>query len=328
MSAYRALISSKLDVIKTWLNKVLSGEELGDVKPILQRIDSTGELPSWFAQLANDKTLPNLDGKTIGSVVEKLLACVIEKYVLQSSIQLHINPAKGVDIPELELGVKSPSENFCTSEPYFSAYERLVGNENDALILLTDYQKTKKLTAANHGLRLQIKDLRYLRGSEIADRNLCALAEALKHEFLIVRHDECMLKRAIHFLAYVNQSDWEAARIIELLQNVVVGRKPAEYEMCRIRKDYARKNAQYAAKNKPLIPEEMLCRVQQSIKTHDGIILSAENWVTRTLNENWHSPSASVWQRIMNKPLEGKIGMSFALQWRYNFSAIFKNERE
>jgi len=324
MSAYREVISAKLDAIKDRVNAVLAGKELDGIRQILKRIDSTGSLPTWFAQLSKDETLPNLDGKTIGSVVEKLLACVIEKYVLDSTLQLHINPAKGVDIPELELGIKSPSENFCTSEPYFSAYERLIGNENDALILLTDYQSSKKMTSKNNGLRLQIKDIRYLRGSEIADRNLCALAESLKREFLIKSHDECMLKRAIHFLAYVNQSDWEAARIIELLQNVQIDRADVEGEVVRIRGDFKKKNEKYAKEGKELLPVEMLQRIEEAVRTENGIVLAAENWVTSNLNENWHSPSAAVWQRIMNKPLEGKIGMSFALQWRYNFSAIFK----
>jgi hypothetical protein len=56
---------------------------------------------------------------------------------------LQINPARGVDIPQLQLGIKSPSENYCTSEPFFSAYERLISNEHDAVILLTDYQTQK-----------------------------------------------------------------------------------------------------------------------------------------------------------------------------------------
>lgn len=327
MSRYREIISGKLDVIKHHVNAALTGQGLGAIADILRRIDSTGKLPGWFEQLSAEKTLPNLDGKTIGSVVEKLLVCVLERYVLDSRIHLHINPAKGVDVPELELGIKSPSENFCTSEPYFSAYERLVGNENDALILLTDYQRSKRLTAENNGLRLQIKALRYLRGAEIADRSLCALAESLKSKFLGDNPDACMLKRAIHFLAYVNQSDWEAARIMELLQSVVGLGKDASAEFARIRENFDKKNARNAKSGKDLLPIEMLRRLEHACLSENGIVLEAENWVTDKLHENWHSPSAAVWKRILAKPLEGKIGMSFALQWRYNFSSVFKDER-
>lgn len=57
---------------------------------------------------------------------------------------LGINPARGVDLPDIDLGIKSPSQNYCTSEPFFSAYERLLGSEHDMVVLLTDYQTAKK----------------------------------------------------------------------------------------------------------------------------------------------------------------------------------------
>lgn len=328
MSAYREIISSNLQEIKSRINDALAGCDLHAISPVLKRIDSTGNLPSWFAQLSKSQTLPNLDGKTIGSVIEKILVCVLEKYIFKSSVQLSINPAKGVDIPELELGVKSPSENFCTSEPYFSAYERLIGNENDAIVLLTDYQSSKKGTRQNDGLKLQIKDLKYLKGSEIADCHLCALAESLKKILLKENENECMLKRAIHFLAYVNQSDWEASCIIDMLHDVVVNGMDRNAFIRELRSDFVRLNKKYEKDGKPLLPSLALSRLEKAVQTADGIVLEAENWVTRNLNENWHSPSATVWNRIVNKPLEGKIGMSFALQWRYNFGPIFKHTRD
>lgn len=324
MSAYREIIRRNLALVKDRLNFALSGQSLGELEPILRRVDSSDSLPPWFAQLGRYQTLPNLDGKTIGSVIEKLLVCILELHVFKSKIRLSINPARGVDIPELELGVKSPSENFCTSEPYFSAYERLVGNANDALVLLTDYQSSKKRTSQNHGLRLQIKDIRYLKGSEIADRHLCEIAEFLKGEILGKWKDECMLRRAIHFLAYVNQSDWEASCLIGLLRNVVMGHRLPHDEMACIKKDFFIRNARYERESKPLLDPKALERLARAVSSPSSIIIEAENWVTRNLNENWHSPSATVWNRIKDKPLEGKIGMSFALQWRYNFGPIFK----
>ena len=137
----KEMIKSNIDLIQEKINQVLDGNHLGDISPILKRINSTGNLPSWFNTLHDEGRLPNLDGKTVGSVIEKLLVCVLEKYVFDSEVILNVNPARGVDIPELELGVKSPSTNYCTSEPYFSAYERLLGNEYDAIILLTNYQR-------------------------------------------------------------------------------------------------------------------------------------------------------------------------------------------
>lgn len=323
MSQYRDLISSRLGIVRDRLNELLAGKRLQRIASPLKRMNRGGVLPTWFEQLASRQTLPNLDGKTIGSVVEKLLACVLEKDVLDSELELHVNPAKGVDIPELALGIKSPSENFCTSEPYFSAYERLVGNENDALVLLTDYQSSKKAAGRNNGLRLQILDVKYLRGAEIADRHLCEVAEGLKK---VYAHDEGMLRRAIHFLAYVNQGDWEAARFLELLQRVVIEEGELDSAFARIREDFRRRNQQNERKERDLIPLEQLERLRLATSSRENVVLQAEGWVLRTLNENWHSPSQSVWKRICTQPLEGKIGMSFALQWRYNFGALFRRD--
>lgn len=323
MSRYREIICGKLDDIRTRVNNLLSGNELDDVKDILARMNRGGALPSWFEQLKSTRTLPNLDGKTIGSVVEKLIASVLEKYVLSSEVKLHINPAKGVDIPELELGIKSPSENFCTSEPYYSAYERLVGNENDALILLTDYQDVKSLAAKTNGLRLQIKDMKYLKGSEIADKHLCETAEALKAKYV---GNEDMFRRAIHFLAYINQSDWEASKLLDLIRKVVIGGADPQKEFSLIKADFDKKNKKCIDNDQDAMPAECLERMAKACSNENEIILQAEGWVSRTLNENWHSPSRTVWNRILTQKLEGKIGMSFALQWRYNFRPIFRTD--
>src|SRR5207237_3110019 len=123
--------------------------------------------------LRKHRTLPNLDGKTVGSVIEMVLVAVLETYTFAklNIPPLRINPAKGVDLPDLDLGVKSPSENFCTSEPFFSPYERLLGSDHDVLVLLTDYQEAKKKPP----LRLQIIDFRYLTKSQVADKNLCRI---------------------------------------------------------------------------------------------------------------------------------------------------------
>lgn len=322
MSQYRSIITANLNLIQTRLNELLSGKGLRPIEASLKRMNRGNEIPNWFIQLQNSQTLPNLDGKTIGSVIEKLLACVLEEYVFSSRLTLSINPAKGIDIPELELGIKSPSKNFCTSEPYFSAYERLIGNANDALILLTDYQSSKKLADRNHGLKLQILDAQYLRGPEIADRNLCEIAEQIKH---LYQNDLDTVRRAIHFLAYINQGEWEASKLLELIKTTVIGHSTGEQEFAKINKEFNRKNDLNLKAGKDTLPPEALERLRIAASSPKDVILQAEGWVSRTLNENWHSPSQSVWNQIISRKLEGKIGMSFALQWRYNFSSIFRH---
>ncbi|HUY90148.1 MAG TPA: hypothetical protein VMV10_15530 [Pirellulales bacterium] len=120
----------------------------------MKRIGRGGVLPHWYKNLKKKGDLPNLDGKTIGSVIEMLLVGVLETSTFRGLEipALRINPARGIDLPDLDLGVKSPSENYCTSEPFFSAYERLLGSEYDILVLLTDYQTAKK----SPPLKLQI----------------------------------------------------------------------------------------------------------------------------------------------------------------------------
>ena len=107
---YRDLVSSHTGDIQDYMNKILLGEGLEEVEPILRRIDHTGEVPGWFNDLKTIKGLNVADGKTIGSVLEKLLVCVIEKYIINENdfpyCELSINPARGVDIPEIELGIK------------------------------------------------------------------------------------------------------------------------------------------------------------------------------------------------------------------------------
>jgi len=150
----RAILQLNLDDTIGRVNSALSGQNVDALEPVLTRIGRGNQLPHWYEGLKVSHTLPNLDGKTIGSVVEMLLVAVLETHTFagQSIPPFRINPARGVDLPDLDLGVKSPSENYCTREPFFSAYERLTGSEHDILVLLTDYQDAKKRPP----LRLQI----------------------------------------------------------------------------------------------------------------------------------------------------------------------------
>ncbi|MEK7854621.1 MAG: hypothetical protein AAB288_00910, partial [Acidobacteriota bacterium] len=182
----RTLLQKNLsDAIKR-VNKALTGSGISALEPVLARIGRGQQLPHWYEGLKKNHVLPNLDGKTVGSVVEMILVGVLETHTFKGTgaPPLKINPAKGVDLPDLDLGVKSPSENFCTSEPFFSAYERLLGSDHDVLVLLTDYQVAKKKPP----LRLQIINYRYLKKSEIADKNLCRIAR--QHREWFVGQDE------------------------------------------------------------------------------------------------------------------------------------------
>ncbi len=245
-SELRGLFQSKLNETMARVNAVLSGVGVAELEPVLNRIGRGQQLPHWYQVLKSTQTLPNLDGKTIGSVIEMLLVAVLETFTFAGLgiPPLKVNPARGVDLPDLDLGVKSPSENFCTSEPFFSAYERILGSEHDVLVLLTDYQQKKKTPP----LKLQIIQVRYLTQSQVADKNLCRIA--LKHRDWLVKEDEARAKRVFRFLAYVNQSDWRAKRLVGLVEHM---RDDAEIRniVAKAEKEFARTNKSNLKKDTP-----------------------------------------------------------------------------
>lgn len=321
----RELVRTNLDAIIGRVNLSLQGKALAKLEPVLKRIGRGGVVPHWFATLKSDATLPNLDGKTIGSVVEMLLVAVIETSLLaKEKTILRVNPARGVDLPDLDLGVKSPSENYCTSEPFFSAYERLLGSEHAVLVLLTDYQQKKKTPP----LKLQITNWSYLEGSELADKNLCSIA--LKHRDRLIKHNEAWAKKLLKFLSYVNQSDWLAKQLVKaisLIDEPQDNSKHLEAFIKAAETDFVKQNAGRAKKLRPLIPDEDLDVIRSLPKVAPielAIIDAADNWVVSTFHEAGRFPNTNEWEQLKKSALNGKIGVSAALQWRYNFGPLFK----
>jgi hypothetical protein len=326
VQALRAIVQNRLDDTVVRLNQLLSGEDLETVQPVLKRLGRNQTLPHWYQPLKAEHCLPNLDGKTIGSVIEMLFVSVLETFTFQTgeSMSLTINPAKGVDIPELGLGIKSPSENFCTSEPFFSAYERLLGSEYDAVILLTDYQSAKKKPP----LKISIIKWKYLLASQMADRSLCRIARI--HREWLVTENSAMAKRVMRFLAYINQQDWRAKHLLKMIE--VLDDEPKIRSRIKAAiKDYDDKNLKNAKESKELLPEEAIKSITAISKVSPlylGVIQAADDWIIDTHKDFARIPNDNEWNRYLSSPLDGMIGMSFALQWRYNFSSVFKNSSD
>lgn len=305
------------------MNEALAGRDLAALEPTLKRVGKNNELPHWFSQLKTQGTLPNLDGKTIGSVVEMLLVAVIETSTFEG-LELQpfkINPARGVDLPDLDLGIKSPSENFCTSEPFFSGYERILGSEHDALILITDYQEKKRTPP----LQLQISKYQYLTKTQLADKRLCSVARNLR-EWLVVENP-AWAKRVVKFLVYINQSDWRAKQILKL---VAVLDDEAEIRklLKGSKKDFDAANRSLSKNGKPGLPDselESILAINAITPIKSGVIDAATNWVEDVQKELSRGPNDNEWERFLTGPLDGQIGVSLALQWRYNFGQIFKS---
>lgn len=322
----RRILQTNLDGTIAKVNAALRGNKISALETVLARIGRGQVLPHWYQGLKANRSLPNLDGKTIGSVVEMLLIAVLETHTFAglSLPPMKINPARGVDLPDLDLGVKSPSENFCTSEPFYSPYERLLGSDHDVLVLLTDYQQAKK----NPPLKLQIIKWRYLNKTQLADKNLCGIA--LKNRAWLVEKDESFAKRVFRFLAFVNQSDWRAKRILRLIEHIQDEQRIREV-LVKADTEFQKMNAERLRKDKIPTPDtelEALKRILEIKPLHVGIVDAAENWVVEVIKETARLPNGNEWSRLLNGPLDGIIGISPALQWRYNFGPLFGMEIE
>lgn len=318
----RKIVKNNLSDIMGTLNGALDGQGLTTLEPVIKRLGYRSQLPHWYEEFSQNNTIVNRDGKTVGSVLELLLVAVLETGVLKNSgIKLRVSPARGIDLPDLDLGIKTPSKNYCTSEPFFSAYERLYGNEHDCLIILTDYQVAK---ASKDGFKIKAESWRYLRASEIADAKLCRIA--LKHRAALLEQDESTAKRVFQFLAYVNQTDWRGKTLLKLLDHMD---KPADQfntALAQIEKDFSKQNKNRFNKGRELIPDadlQALQKVFPMARENLGLTHQLDNWVTEFLKDAYRAPSENEWQRLRNGPLDGQIGMSFALQWRYNFGQLF-----
>lgn len=317
----RAHLRKNLDATIARLNDALRARNLKPLKPVLARIGRGQQLPHWYEQLRKKGTLPNLDGKTVGSVIEMLLVAVLETETFRElgAPTLRINPARGIDLPDLDLGVKSPSENFCTSEPFFSAYERILGTDHDALVLLTDYQTAKRVVP----LRLQIIKWRYLTKTQVADESLCALAK--RHRKWLAEENESWLKKLVRFLAFVNQSDWRAKQLLKFVAALRSDQSIIDL-VAEARADFEKQNRSRLKKDTTPIPEGDLFAIEAIAKVRPvelGIIDAADNWVVEVQRDLGRVPNENEWQRFIASPLDGKIGMSYALQWRYNFGRLF-----
>ena len=318
----RNQVRDGLEGIISGVNAALrGGGHLTAIRSTLERHGKGGKIPHWFDELSTRGTLPNLDGKSIGSVIEMLLVGVLETGIFRSRDipPLRVNPARSVDLPDLDLGIKSPSKNYCTSEPFFSAYERLYGSEYDAIVLLTDYQTAKK----NPPLKLQIIESRYATKSQLADRSLCRIAK--KHRARLLENGDPRAQRLFRFLAFVNQSDWLGKKLVALIDHM------DDVDAVRrlidaAGRDFQRINRKRDGKGMEAIPDSSL-EALHAVLTVSPLLVAitdaADNWVAENLKESGRLPNENEWNRLKFGPLDGEIGMSPALQWRYNFGPLF-----
>ena len=319
----RNLLRERLDQTIVELNHALRGVNLQRLEPVLLRLGRGQTLPHWYEELRYQQTLPNLDGKTVGSVIEMLFVAILETVIFQDIEipQFRLNPARGVDIPDLDLGIKAPSQNYATSEPFVSAYERLLGSEYDALIVLTDYQKRK----LHPPLKLQVIQWHYFLNTELADFALTAIAR--KHRDWLMVQNEAWTQKIFRFLAYINQSDWRASRLLRIV-DIMQNEEQVQRLVLESEKDFKKKNIERARKNKDTIPDHEIESLLSIVEVQPiilGIVDAVDNWVVENYKDFARLPNENEWRRLLVSPLNGQIGMSFALQWRYNFARVFRD---
>jgi hypothetical protein len=90
--------------------------------------------------------------------------------------------------------------------------------------------------------------------------------------------------------------------------------------------EFAKRNRKREQRLQSAIPDADLAAIQRIgtvAPVHVGVIDAAENWVTEVLRDAARAPNENEWRRLVTGPLDGQIGMSFALQWRYNFGPLF-----
>jgi hypothetical protein len=213
----------------------------------------------------------------------------------------------------------SAADGRWPSEPFFSAYERLLGASHDVVVLLTDYQEKKKAPP----LKLQILEWRYLEKTEIADENLCKLARAVRDP--VRERNEVWAQKMFRFLAHANQSDWRARQLLGLLGSFA-DQEQVLAAVHRARISFEKQNKAAESKDHPLLSDTEIEAVENIRLTQPielGVIDALDNWVIENFQDVARMPSASQFTALAEGPLNGKIGMSFALQWRYNFGRLF-----
>ena len=82
----RKVVKDNLNSVMGSLNSALNGQDLATLEPVITRLGRGGVIPHWYPGLkASPHVLPNLDGKTIGSVLEMIFVAILETGILKMS---------------------------------------------------------------------------------------------------------------------------------------------------------------------------------------------------------------------------------------------------
>lgn len=249
------------------------------------------------------------DGKSIGTFIEKLLTVL---FSIRKGCIFTGSAAKGIDLPELNLGIKATSDRQPqSSEPFRNAYERIFGIENALLVFI--YNGTAYATGAETNLRCIQHYL--LSETNVADKGLCSSAREARDLFNKKIISEDILRRILRLLVLSDKSNREflnMCRLIREMAAILQGKiKGVEFRFLTVKN------------NDP----DLLTYIN-SAKTHEMLSGAIDAYEKQFASFPFASEGLATTQqmkRFQEHPLDGKISLSFALQWRLQFP-LFSTE--
>jgi len=239
------------------------------------------------------------DPKTIGTFIEKLLTVL---FSIKKGCVFSGSSAKGVDLPELNLGIKATSDRQPqSSENFKNAYERIFGIGNALLVFI--YNGTAYASEAEANLRCVQHYL--LSETNAADKDLCASAQGVRELYREKIIGEDLLKAALRLIVLSDKSNREflgMCRLIREMASIFSGKtKGLEFRFLDANPRDARGYLTSADVQRALaLAVDAYQKQFPSFPfANDGLITDEQSRVFR------------------EHPLDGRVSMSFALQWRF-----------
>jgi hypothetical protein len=250
------------------------------------------------------------DGKSIGTFIEKLLTVL---FSIKKGCVFTGSAAKGVDLPELNLGIKATSDRQPqSSEAFKNAYERIFGIENALLVFI--YNGTAYLSEGEANLRCVQHYL--LSETNVADKGLCTSAREVRDLYREKIISTDLLKSVLRLLVISDKSKkafLDMCRLIREATSILNGRtKEVEFRYLNPKTPDAKAYLSSAEVQQGLIAAVNAYQTEFSAFpfANDGLITDKQ-------------------LQVFDKhPLDGKISISFALQWRFQFPLLSPNGAE
>lgn len=244
------------------------------------------------------------DGKSIGTFIEKLLTVLLS---IEQGCVFTGCAARGVDLPELNLGIKATSNRQPqSSEAFKNAYERILGIDNALLVFI--YNGIEFASGAEENLRC----IQYYLLSEtnVADKGLCAFARDARDLYLGKMIDEPKLKSVLRLLVVSDKSKKEfldMSRIVHEMAAIFTGKTNGV--------KFRHLDAKTDDVKGYLANPEIQAKLATAVKAYQAQFLSFPFANDGIITDGQL-------KAFLAHPLDGKISVSFALQWRFQFPLL------